>query len=1224
MDRNLVLIAESMDLVELLPYLQQEGILREHHVEAVRKLTPYEGRLELISIIKRRGPRAFEFLCNGLALSGQTHLMEKLCCSETTPAALMQTTMAHYSNATLENGTGFEESHSPVPPTSPVVLDKFYAAESLFCCGVPATDGYLEQLNVEKCGFIPEDYNESEYYKNSSRPKGLALIINNHRFRGMPVRSGTDIDCGNLQRLFTQLGYVVKAKRDLTTKDMIETMLKFSQEKEHQKCDSAVVVILSHGLHGEIYGSDGKLISVERLILFLDAHHCPALINKPKLFFVQACRGSHLDLGREIDAEDEVVRVSTLIKLITMDENDAGELRKKIPSQADILIAWRNSTRGSWFIQAICEVFSKYACREEVLHLLTRTNGMIIRRADSCDSSDVFELAPFTLLPSPVPRRLFSQAVCLQKELSTLYHRVAFDFEFMQSALKGVVESDPFTAKLFEIYTAVMMQEGVESRLALNIQRSDFMLHDSGSNDSKALSLKQVEVNNISASFAGLGAQCSKLHKRIFRKLHPTLATEEYLPENKSLDTVSTGLVKAWEAYGQKDAAIAFISEDACRNIADHRLIEHSIEMMTGYRAPVIRLNLNECPKKLVSVDNRLFVHPGNVEVAVAYFRTGYLPHQFLDDSVWNSLLMIELSKAIKCPWVGFHLAGTKKVQQLLGKPENLRRFLKEQQAIDRILSVCMPMYGLERNSPETSVVLKEVLADPAGYVLKPQLEGGGNNFYGSKIISVLSSCSPLERESYIVMKKINGCTCENFIVRCHQDVRRQCVISELGIFGYLLGSKQDVVDHHEGGHLLRTKVMNELYYRVSIDKEFIASCLADIAVADPFIAKLLDIYLAVMNSADHEERIFLNIQRADYMFHKDKENMNKSLVLKQVEVNNISAGLAAIGPVCTKLHERVMRKAKYPREKRCYYLPENSSKNVVSVGLFEAWKAYGNKKAVVIFMIEDHPRNIADQRLIEHQFELLSEYAATVVRLKFNQSPKRLRMIGSTLHLIPENVEIGVVYFRTAYSPDQFEDDSVWSALRLIEMSTAIKCPWIGFHLAGVKKIQQTLSFPKNLGRFVKDAQTRRRILSVTMPMFGFDRSSSAADWETILSQAIKEPNDYVLKPLREGGGHNFYQDNMIELLKSCGPTERQAYILMERIKPPVHTNIFVKRNTESKLQACNSELGVFGCLLGNMRKIFDQRIGTFMLRTKLDSENEGGLMHGTACVDSPFIYDS
>uniref|UniRef100_A0A5S6Q9I4 Glutathione synthetase n=1 Tax=Trichuris muris TaxID=70415 RepID=A0A5S6Q9I4_TRIMR len=438
------------------------------------------------------------------------------------------------------------------------------------------------------------------------------------------------------------------------------------------------------------------------------------------------------------------------------------------------------------------------------------TNGMIIRPADACESSDVVELAPFTLLPSPVPRKLFIQAVQLQKDMSDLYHRIAFDFDFMRTALKGVVESDPFTAKLFEIYAAVMNHEGAENRVALNIQRSDFLLHDTLLNGCRTLSLKQVEVNNISASFAGLGAKCSKLHRRILKKLNPRLVTDECLPENGSLDTVSTGLVEAWKVYGQAEAVIAFIIEDSCRNIADQRLIEYNIETITDGVATVIRLKLNECSKRLTLLGNHLFVHPENVEIAVVYLRTGYLPEQYRDESAWNSLLMIEMSKAIKCPWVGFHLAGMKKIQQLLSKPENLRRFVRETEAVERILSVCMPMYGLERDSPRTATVIQKVIADPDDFVLKPQLEGGGNNVYGSNILTTLCSCSPLKKESYIVMKKINACRHENFIVRRQQNISRQCVVSELGIFGYLLGNKEDVVDRHEGGHLLRTKACSE------------------------------------------------------------------------------------------------------------------------------------------------------------------------------------------------------------------------------------------------------------------------------------------------------------------------------------------------------------------------------------------------------------------------------
>lgn len=50
------------------------------------------------------------------------------------------------------------------------------------------------------------------------------------------------------------------------------------------------------------------------------------------------------------------------------------------PIEADILISyattpgyvsWRNSLKGSWFIQSICEVFAKNARRLDILSMLT-------------------------------------------------------------------------------------------------------------------------------------------------------------------------------------------------------------------------------------------------------------------------------------------------------------------------------------------------------------------------------------------------------------------------------------------------------------------------------------------------------------------------------------------------------------------------------------------------------------------------------------------------------------------------------------------------------------------------------------------------------------------------------------------------------------------------------------------------------------------------------------
>lgn len=54
-------------------------------------------------------------------------------------------------------------------------------------------------------------------YENFSKPKGLALIINNKKFDNdiLPERKGTDIDAINIGTLFDKLDYTVKIKENL-------------------------------------------------------------------------------------------------------------------------------------------------------------------------------------------------------------------------------------------------------------------------------------------------------------------------------------------------------------------------------------------------------------------------------------------------------------------------------------------------------------------------------------------------------------------------------------------------------------------------------------------------------------------------------------------------------------------------------------------------------------------------------------------------------------------------------------------------------------------------------------------------------------------------------------------------------------------------------------------------------------------------------------------------
>lgn len=82
----------------------------------------------------------------------------------------------------------------------------------------------------------------------------------------------------------------------------------------------------------------------------------------------------------------------------------------------------------------------------------------------------------------------------------------------------------------------------------------------------------------------------------------------------------------------------------------------------------------------------------------------------------------------------------------------------------------------------------------------------------------------------------------------------------------------------------------------------------------------------------------------------------------------------------------------------------------------------------------------------------------------------------------------------------------------------------------------------------------------------------------------ALANPNNYVLKPQREGGGNNIYGDEIRDfLLKIKDSDERSAWILMDRISPPLQRNYMVRPTLKEPLYTdCVSELGIFGVVIG------------------------------------------
>lgn len=89
------------------------------------------------------------------------------------------------------------------------------------------------------------------------------------------------------------------------SQEIDDAVLKFSKHPKLKETDSVWVVIMSHGKLGAILGVNWKEddekpdnFKINNIYKYLDSVNCPALLNKPKIIIIQACRGgdSHLTL----------------------------------------------------------------------------------------------------------------------------------------------------------------------------------------------------------------------------------------------------------------------------------------------------------------------------------------------------------------------------------------------------------------------------------------------------------------------------------------------------------------------------------------------------------------------------------------------------------------------------------------------------------------------------------------------------------------------------------------------------------------------------------------------------------------------------------------------------------------------------------------------------------------------------------------------------------------
>lgn len=215
-------------------------------------------------------------------------------------------------------------------------------------------------------------YKKDLFYNTNHKRRGVAIIFNHENFTlpSLKQRNGTEEDCFNLETTFKSLGFETTKYKDLTLKE-VDAVIEDLGNRDFSDCDCLFIAVLSHGEQGVIYAKNSAY-SHNMLFDRFTPDKCPTLAGKPKIFVIQACQGDKLDGGVDV----RTVEV----------DSGASCATYRIPLYADYLIAfstipgyysWRNTQKGSWYIQAFCEELRNHWQDFDFVTILTFVNQRV-------------------------------------------------------------------------------------------------------------------------------------------------------------------------------------------------------------------------------------------------------------------------------------------------------------------------------------------------------------------------------------------------------------------------------------------------------------------------------------------------------------------------------------------------------------------------------------------------------------------------------------------------------------------------------------------------------------------------------------------------------------------------------------------------------------------------------------------------------------------------------
>ena len=247
---------------------------------------------------------------------------------------------------------------------------------------------YIDFTFLFRCTVVRPRYHPGTdfvYNMTAARPRGMTLIINNASFAHHPEhgkqlpRHRSEVDVSRVKTLFDALDFSVRAKQNLSKQQLLMELDDVVCQ-DHSAYDCFVLWLMSHGRSDEVFCSDGETIPIQ--ILNDMFSECKTLSGKPKLFFIQACRGIGEDVGVKVSPDYDISSPNQANRSYESTKVDPV-IQLRIPTHSDFLyafstvdeyVSYRNENEGSHYVRCFVEAFREHGAHDHLLDILTIVN----------------------------------------------------------------------------------------------------------------------------------------------------------------------------------------------------------------------------------------------------------------------------------------------------------------------------------------------------------------------------------------------------------------------------------------------------------------------------------------------------------------------------------------------------------------------------------------------------------------------------------------------------------------------------------------------------------------------------------------------------------------------------------------------------------------------------------------------------------------------------------